>query len=167
MNKKWSSIVHKYLISQKQKQKVMVRRNKKDVVTVDLVFGWSVMETGSMLPVYPSGRNVTIIQSIHQHSKWEEEQQHVWIWGFRLGGACCVYLVLPRCPFFCIQLRHSTGDRIGVIATLGSLSPAREMPWGDVMWLRVQLPWDNASVAQGCPYLMNFFFFFFSLQNRF
>ena len=68
--------MHKYLISQKQKQKEMVRKSEKDVVTIDQVFGWSVMVTGSTHLVNPSGRNVIIIQSIHRHSKWEEEQQH-------------------------------------------------------------------------------------------
>ena len=32
-------------------------------------------------------------------------------------------------PFSCIQLHHSTGDEVGVIATPGSLSPALEMTW--------------------------------------
>ena len=36
---------------------------------------------------------------------------------------------LSRGHPFCIQLRHSTGDGIGVIATLGSLSLALETSW--------------------------------------
>ena len=36
-------------------------------------------------------------------------------------------LELPS-PFFCIRLHHSTCDGIGVIATLGLLSLALEMP---------------------------------------
>ena len=63
---------------------------------------------------------------------------------------------------FCIQLRHSTCDAIGVIATLDSLSPALETPSRDVMWLRVQLLWDIASVAQGCLCLVSSFFFLLS-----
>ena len=35
--------------------------------------------------------------------------------------------------------------------------PSRRL-WGDVMWLRVQLPWDNGSIAQGCPCLVSSFF---------
>ena len=32
-------------------------------------------------------------------------------------------------PLFYIQLHHSIGDGIGVIATLGLLLPALKMPW--------------------------------------
>ena len=57
----------------------------------------------------------------------------LWIWGFGRGGEACMLFCSIRSfsgSPFCIQLRHSTCDGIGVIATLGSLSPALETPWG-------------------------------------
>ena len=43
---------------------------------------------------------------------------------------CSLYLLFLEVPLLCIRLCHSTCDRIGVIATLGLLSPAPETPLG-------------------------------------
>ena len=54
-------------------RKTETRRNgekeQKNVVTVDPVFDWSIVITGSMLPV------VMVIRSIHQNNEQEGEQQ--------------------------------------------------------------------------------------------
>ena len=54
---------------------------------------------------------------------------NLWIWGFEGEDALLFLFCFLGAPFSCIQLRHSTGDEVGVIATPGLLSPALEMPW--------------------------------------